>query len=254
MIQPGAAEALLGNAVLRDQGFLNRMLIAWPESRIGTRFLPEGADPSQKSQASRQEAADLAAFDARITALLEMAPPTAEGDQRELQPRLLRLMTEARDILIAFFNACEHEMRDGGALEAIRGFAAKAPEQAARIAGVMAVFEDPDSPAISGTTMAAATRLMSWYIGEAQRVLDTGEIAPAMQQAEAPRQWIVERSGRKVIAVRTVTRYGPNAIRDSQLARRLIKILEEHGWLIPIDGGAVIDGVKSKAAWRVVNP
>jgi hypothetical protein len=45
---------------------------------------------------------------------------------------------------------------------------------------------------------------------------------------------------------------GPvRAVRDRKTALRIIRILEEHGWLIPVEGGAEVEGKRRKEAWRI---
>src|SRR5207244_8486708 len=39
-----------------------------------------------------------------------------------------------------------------------------------------------------------------------------------------------------------IYQYGPNGIRDKQTAHRLASILEEHGWLMRVEGGLEVDG------------
>lgn len=252
MIQPQAADAFLGDEVFLSQGLTNRFLIAWPESTMGLRFIPEGQDLAQMAQARRGAEEALATFSDRIREMLEATPHTANDDLRELRPRRLALSHAARDVLVGFYNTCEHELRVGGGLESMRGFASKTAEQAARIAGVLTLFDDLAAEEVSGATMAAATRLMTWYLGEAQRLLNTGEIDPLMQKAETLRAWLLDRSGRDVISVRTIYRYGPPSIRDGELARRLVKTLVQYGWLVPVPGPVKLEGHMVREAWRVV--
>lgn len=43
-----------------------------------------------------------------------------------------------------------------------------------------------------------------------------------------------------------------NAIGDQATARRLVAILEGHGWLVRMPEGALIAGQRRREAWRVV--
>ena len=45
---------------------------------------------------------------------------------------------------------------------------------------------------------------------------------------------------------------GPNPIREKKVAKRIVQILVEHGWFIPVEGGMEIDGSHRREAWRVV--
>jgi hypothetical protein len=119
MLQTGVAESVFANEVLRDQGLLSRCLPAWPESRIGTRFISEeGADDLVRVAA--EEA--LAAFQVRIRRLLTQ-PALTRDDPRELDPALLHLTPEARSLLVRFANDVERQQGDGEGLAHIRGFA-----------------------------------------------------------------------------------------------------------------------------------
>ena len=50
MIQPNFVSELLGDPMLRQQGFLSRLLIAWPRSRIG--FRADESDDDQEAVAT----------------------------------------------------------------------------------------------------------------------------------------------------------------------------------------------------------
>ncbi len=45
MIQPGVAQTVVGDPTMKDQGLLSRILIAWPDSKIGSRKIKK--DPSR---------------------------------------------------------------------------------------------------------------------------------------------------------------------------------------------------------------
>ena len=48
-----------------------------------------------------------------------------------------------------------------------------------------------------------------------------------------------------------VYQYGPNGVRDKTTAKKIIRILENHGWLLEIEGGAEVDGKYRQEVWRV---
>lgn len=50
---------------------------------------------------------------------------------------------------------------------------------------------------------------------------------------------------------RDVVRCGPNPLRESPKARAALGILENHGWLVRLDAGAVVRGAARKEAWRI---
>jgi len=56
------------------------------------------------------------------------------------------------------------------------------------------------------------------------------------------------------VSLPDIYQLGPNGIRDNATAKKLAGILEAHGWLIKIKGGAVVKGKKRREAWQVVQP
>ena len=63
-------------------------------------------------------------------------------------------------------------MRAGRRFAELQDVAGKAAEQAGRIAGVLAIVDEPDAKDISADAMGRACILMRWYLGEAARLAD----------------------------------------------------------------------------------
>jgi Protein of unknown function (DUF3987) len=133
MIQPNASTVFLSNEELRDQGLLSRILVARPESLIGIRPYKE---------VIMSDDAAIKAYGARLLSILEAEPALAEGKRNELDPRALPLSAAATTAWIAFHDHIEKQLGPGAPLAPIKGFAAKAAEHAARIAGVITIVED----------------------------------------------------------------------------------------------------------------
>lgn len=239
MVQPRIAERVLGDPDLGDQGFLARCLLSCPESRIGYREPASGA-----AVAAAAEALDR--FAARLGHLIARAPATTE-DPRELAPRRLRLAPNALALLGGFGFEVEHAQRPNGPLAAIRPTASKAPEQAARIAGVLTLFADPDAAEILPATMADAITLTGWYLNEAIRLLDTGVVGDQTRDAETLRVWLVDHWPEDEIDSRTIVRRGPNRLRDTKRIKEIVRTLEEYHWLEPVTRGR-------QKTWRIARP
>ena len=160
MIQPGIAETVLSNDLLKDLGWLSRTLIAWPNSRIGLRLIdPSGSDSDARCHA--QDALDM--FNARISELLKHTPGTKPSDL-EGCPTLLDLSPDAKAMLVDFANQIEVTQCADGSLAHITGFASKAAEQAARIAGVLTVLQNHTASDVAVGTMECAIRITEWYV------------------------------------------------------------------------------------------
>jgi len=249
MIQPGVAQNVVSDPTMKDQGLLSRILIAWPDSKIGTRVIQKGVAHSEMMELAKVY---LAEFHARIAKLLRLDLPLHSGTRAELNPRKLMLSTEARDALESFYNRVEVASSKGGAFEYMSGFAAKAPEMAARLAALQSIFFDESICVVSGATMNNGIRLLEWYLSEMLRITDTGRPDQDLSEAETVRLWLQRSWGEEFIDKRTLMKRGPGPLRDGNTLSRCIQKLVDHGWLIPGSGRQIVDGSISKTFWQVV--
>jgi hypothetical protein len=243
MLQPGVAAGVLSDPVLRDQGTLSRLLVTFPISTAGTRMWRE-AKPESEAAIRR--------YGHRLRDILESPFPLAEGQINELAPRALSLSGEARSLWIGFANHIEQQIGLGGALEPIRGLANKLPEHAARLAAVLAIIDDLECSEVSGACMASGISLAQHYAAEALRLYEAGLADPVLVLAQRLLDWLHADWADSSVSLPDIYQQGPNAIRDGKLALRLVRILVEHGWLLRIEGGALIRGSKRRDAWRIV--
>lgn len=242
MVQPVVAQALLADPLAGDTGFLPRCLICEPVSTIGTRL----------HDMSRWYAQPVDAFADRLRDILETGM-AMDPETRALNPRLLPLSNEARAKLIKFSDGVERAQAPGGEMDMIRGYASKAAEQAARIAAVLELWIDLKAPEVSALAMERGIALALFYLGEAKRLAGAAMVSDAIGKAEALRQWMLSDSwGKPWLTVREVVRMGPNRLRESPEAKRAVQVLVEHGWLIPLPAGTVIDGQARREAWRII--
>lgn len=240
MTQPVTAVGLLSDPLANGQGFLARFLMTEPPSASGTR---EWREPSPHS------APALARFSARIGDMLRDELPLREGTQNELEPPVLGLDMYARVKLTAFYNETERGQAKGGRYESIRPFASKAAEQAARIAGVLTVYKGLYT--VTDEIMAHAVALARFYLGEALRLSDAAQVSKETADAERLRVWFLESWSEAHITASLVAQFGPNGLRVTTYARKLLTILENHGWLVFAEGGAEVSGKMRREAWRI---
>lgn len=242
MAQPIVVHALLADPLASDTGFLPRCLICEPQTTIGTRLYR--ADP-----------ADMAALDdfaERLGDILNTGM-TMDPETRELRPRPLRLSPAARQALIVFSDEVEQGQAAGQPFEGIRGYASKAAEQAARLAGVLTLWADYAVQEVPAEAMHCGITLARWYLGEALRLSGVALVSEAVGKAEALRAWMLSESWDKPwLTLREVVRLGPNSLREGPKARKAVELLVEYGWLIPMKKRAVIDGQAKREAWRIV--
>ncbi|MEO1554914.1 MAG: YfjI family protein [Pseudomonadota bacterium] len=248
MIQPGIAETVLSNDLLKDQGWLSRTLIAWPNSRIGLRLI----DASGREGDAKRRALDvLGTFNARISALLKYAPETPPH-ALEASPTLLDLSPDAKAMLVDFANQIEVNQYSDGSLAHIKGFASKAAEQAAWIAGVLTVLQNYTVTDVPVGTMECAIRITEWYITEAQRLMDAGAVDPGIQQAQRLLEFLQRKYADRPFDKRTIIRFGPSSVRDAATADKALRTLEAYGHVRQGTGPRIIHGSNSATNWELV--
>jgi hypothetical protein len=244
MLQPGVAREFMADPMTGDTGFLPRFLICEPQSTIGTRL--------QANTRKNDEAIE--AFSCRLRKILE-TPLPMDSETRELQPRLLPLSDDARELLIRFSDKVEGDQAAGGAMAHVAGYASKAAEQAARIAGVLTLWHDLHASHVSAETMGQGIELAEYYLGEAARLANTAKVSAEIDRAERLRKWILEDWPHPEILRGDVLQRGPGRdLRESPAAQAAIDILAEHGWLVKLPESAVVRGKPRKEAWRIVRP
>lgn len=250
MVQPEAAQGLLGDRTAIGTGFLPRFLTCEPPSAIGTRL----------SDRTRQDAPALGRFGGRLRAILE-SPLPMDPESRELAPRALPLALEARAALIAFADETEREQAPGGPLSHVTGYASKAAEQAARIAAVLTLWRDLEAPAVAVDAMRNGITLARFYLVEAVRLSDAATVSTDTARAEALRRWLLdtwpEQAARidrdpSTVTPKDVVQYGPNALRETAQVRKLMAALADAGWLVLLPEGETIGGITRKLAYRIV--
>jgi hypothetical protein len=244
MAQPGVADILFRDPLLADQGLLSRLLVTAPESAAGTRFWRDERPDTD---------AALKRYYGTLLTILEAKLKLVPGKPNELEPRKLVLSDDARRIWIGFSDYVENAIAPNGGFAPIAGLANKLAEHAARLAAVLILVRDIDAGEITGGDMAAGVELAQHYAAEALRLFGTNSVDPDLHLARAALVWMLSPSwGKPLISLPDLYQRGPNAIRESAVARKIVGILEEHGYLQNLEQGAEIDGVHRRDAWKII--
>jgi hypothetical protein len=241
MAQPVVAD-IFCNELLRGQGLLSRVLMAWPASTMGSRLTRPG-DP--------RSAIALGRYEDCLYRLLDCAwPLAAEKDAGGLLPRTLVLEPEAVELWVSFADEVESQLGKNGKLRPISGLANKLPEIAARLAGVLTIVESPKAGVVSAEDMARGIALAVFYANEGLRLAEVGFVPEELKLAQKLLDWLHEREI-AVISAERLYHYGPNSIRSKAALDRLIEVLVRHGWLGKVKKGTVVDGKPRTEAWWV---
>ncbi len=130
------------------------------------------------------------------------------------------------------------------------GFASKIAEHAARIAAVLAVYDEPAVEYVDRHALERGIELANYYASETLRLFDASSIRAELSQAEILLNWLQRVWHEPAVSVRVILRRGPKPIRDKATAQRLISILESHGWVWALDDAAV-KGKLARKAWGI---
>lgn len=216
-VQEATLRDFLGRsgALARGTGFLARFLIAWPESTQGQR-------PFVEAPATWPA---LVAFNRRIAAIL--AEPTPMDDDGALTLPAVGLAPDARANWIEFHDAIEAQLRSGGELHDVRDVAAKAADNAARLAALFHAFEGKVG-GIGAEAFAGAARIVAWHLNESRRFF--GELALPAELSDAARldAWLIEYCRRERVGNvdrREAQRGGP--VRDGDRLTAALRVLVE---------------------------
>jgi uncharacterized protein YecT (DUF1311 family) len=241
MMQPIIADKVFSDPLLSGQGFLSRCLCAYPESTIGNR-------PYKEMNLNND--ALMIPYHDRMREIIEIPYPMGSAGMG-LEPRALTLAPEAKRVWIAFHDHVEGLMKDGAPLRPVKGFASKAAEHAARLAAVLAFFDDTEVAEISPEHIEAGITLSEYYLGEALRLFNSATTNPDLLLAEKVLTWAQTPDRNGVISLTDLYQKGPSQLRTKAAAMRIIEILADHHRIIQVNGGCQVNGSFKRDVWRV---
>jgi hypothetical protein len=226
MIQPNYVPELLGDPVLRQQGFLSRLLIAWPRSRIGFRADPSDDDEETVATPAEEE------FRRRIHALVSRY---ASAELERGKP--LRIETEGRKLWRAYSNEIERAQQPGALYAELSDVAGKSAEMAGRLAGILTLYDKPGATTVTAKTMQRAIAIARWYLNEALRISETGMLRPEIVDAIALLKWLREHPEHRT--KKALLQNAPYRMRGKANLDPLLRILVDHNLIALPKRGAI---------------
>jgi hypothetical protein len=243
MAQPDVASMWLGDRLLADQGLLSRVLPSAPDATSGKRMwrspLPGWDDAIKR-------------YGAHLLDIFERPLPLVPNTRNQLAPRPLPLSPGAQRLWTDFHDHVERRLGPGGELDPVRGLANKLPEHAARIAGVLTLVHDIEAGEIAEEEIKAGFEFAEHYAVEALRLHGGSQVRSDIRLAQRLLDWLLHTWTEPNISLPDIYQRSLNAIGDKATAKRLVGILEDHGWLDPISKGAVVAGQHRRDAWLIV--
>ena len=212
-----------GKGITRGIGAFARFLVLKPISTMGSREYKE--PPKALPQMDK--------FHYRVRDILETLPLPL-GDQGQLEPPTLQFSTDAKKEWIKHFNIIESALKFGEMFAEISDFASKFGEQAARIAGVLHIFENGPYGYIEIETMQRAIRIAVWHIWEANLIFTSSSLPQEFKDAILLLDWILARSQKSQesqesqLLQKSILHEGPNQLREKKRRDEALKVLEDH--------------------------
>lgn len=228
-IQPSVSERLAVDA-FESTGFLSRVLYAHPESKVGER-------EAKVSRFSPLYSVALDAFSDLLTTVF------VKGWTREEEPTVLRLTSDA----IAPYEAFWHETE---ALSPTNPWWGKAHGNAARLAALLALADDPGTEVVDAEHVIAAIRVTRYFADEMMRMRDDVLLGErVISGATSPR--LLERLLRAIAKRWDDVAGKPISVRDVQRwltvgrdeASATAEALTERGWLRAGEDSGRVDRV-----------
>lgn len=249
MAQPDIASLLLCDPTLQAQGFLSRFLVTAPPSNIGTRFYRE---PQKKSR----EALEIYKMELRerFEKEFKLLKDSNGTELNELDVRYFTCSPEAIREWIGFSDHHERMMKEDEIFEPIRGMVNKAGEHAVRLAGILTLVQNMESHEISREAMEAAIELVKYYNNEALLLFQRGRNSKKMIIAQKLWLWIQTKWQKEYISLPDVYQKSIQEISTVAEALKAVSVLEEHDYLIRVEGGMKMGNDFRRDVWKIFNP
>lgn len=230
LIQPVILEQLgrKKDDEMLHNGFVQRFLYSFPASRLGYQ------DPRGSIAIPGRLIEDL---EARLHNLVNTLWKSA-------LVRVLVFTDQASEDMYVFQESLQERLRRGGDLHQMASWASKLPGKVARVAGLLALYEDADAKQITHEQFRAAADLAPYFIRHARLCLDLmganreGQLTPARDVLE----WLRRRKADQIrlpFSVRDAQRgvdgnaWGPDGV-TSETVQDAIRVLIDRGWAMPL--------------------
>lgn len=98
--------------------------------------------------------------------------------------------------------------------------------------------------------MRAAMILTSWYLKETARIQSATSLQGELKQAQRLLEWL-QAQDKALVWIGDIYRNGPSVFRRAQDARSSLRVLEDHGWVQPVNGIVAVNDVLRREVWQL---
>ncbi|MHA1575695.1 MAG: DUF3987 domain-containing protein [Alphaproteobacteria bacterium] len=246
MMQPMVGEKLLENEELKDQGLISRILISFPKSLAGTRFIIMEDEFTEEIEI-------IESFNSKIFEICETSLNYNADRPNELAPEKMGLEEEALIKIIEFYNKLETTISPKGENSKIKDFIGKSPEHALRLSATLRLYESLYVSDLTERDVKKGIALVEYYIAERKRMSEIVISSQFSTDCEEVKDWI-QKQGGNLITQNMVRQGGPNRFRSKpEKLNKIFLKLCEHNFLYPIEENRFIDGTNRKTVYRIIN-
>lgn len=223
-LQPRLASELYSDGMLKDQGFLARMLPAFPAEReVGT-YKDVDLEGDER----------LKAFHAKIRSAHSKWSTPEASQKPGFNFTEVRLSLAAQEAWVLFYNETEKKRKTD--YDTIKDFANKAPEHLLRLAGTLALFENPYTAKVELQHIQQGQALMRYYIAECLRLANPVKAPQSVRDAEKLLVWLREKNV-TAFDKTTLGQSGPYSTRKPKQRDAAIALLTANFFIRPKDNG-----------------
>ncbi|MEL6857172.1 MAG: YfjI family protein [Pseudomonadota bacterium] len=228
----------LRDPMARGQGSLARFLVHEPPTTMGARQM------TVDEWSENATTPNVMAFADRIEEILDCS--VARSIEGDVDRPVLEMDQTAVQLLVQFFNSIERKLAPTGDLSGYSDLANKAHENAARIAGVLAVMKD--ERVVSEASMRSGVSLANYFLSELIRLSDLLPANEDVDKAQAITSWLRKEGGN--VEVRDLARRGPKSCRKKESRVEAMKILTDANWVREADSRVILSPkVGDKGDW-----
>jgi hypothetical protein len=226
-VQPQAVADVLRDTVARGRGFVDRLCLIQPESRMGARSLHPDAVPSESLQWWGETLRRLLSLPWPGRVVLNHDGPV----RHEAAPHVMRLHPDAETIFDGLRSDLESRIGEGYDLRPVCGFASKLPGTVARIALALEALHNPAAELITAETMRAAVAWAPALLGHFRAVLGDAAEAPELKLARRLLSALKRHDLPEVSAREAHRLLGTDAGLTAEDVRKALDVLIDSDWI-----------------------
>jgi hypothetical protein len=210
---------VLADARRRADGFMDRILLSFPDVKEPGEWTDAGVDPAARE-----------AWQHALDQLFQLKQQVNENEGKHL-PRVVQMTPEARALWVRWFNEHAVEMDAESLPRALRGPWAKLKAYAARLALVVHLLRlacsEVSQEDVDEESLHRAIRLINYFKSHARKVYRQLELTPEDSESQRAIDWIRSHGGE--CTARQLMRANVAGVRKQSEAVKLLRDLVDRG-------------------------